>query len=313
MLKNFSFYRPILLPLIFFDLLDYPLTLKEIKNFLFQPEREFTEVELADILENSFQDFLTQKQGYYFFRGREEIVAKRQTRQKIAKRKFQRARKYLKLFSFFPFTRLLAVVNFLPPQNAKEESDIDLLVGVEAGHIWLARLFLAGTAKIFRWRPTPQQKKDKLCLSFFLTTDNFNLRPVALGNDDYYFIYWLASVAIVWSQSKEGEIFWQENKWLLSFLPFLPLPNRELGQTKKYFFKKKLEKFFSCCRAENFACHFQKKIMPANLKNLAGKGKGVIIKDNILKFHIYDRRKEFAEKVEQRLAFFQKKYWAKDF
>lgn len=258
----------------FFDLLDWPLTAWEIKKNLDQP------VELADILVYlaKSQPALAQKNGFYFLPGREELVTVRERKYNYFCRKLKIARRFSRLFSLSPSVKAVALANCLGDYNLRDGSDLDFFIITAPGRIWLSRLYCAGLAKILNRRPTARGKQDKLCLSFYVTEANLDLSGLRLAGDDPYFDYWLKNLILLYNKDKVYDKFFRAN------LARPPLNEATtLARVAPSLW-------------EAWAKKFQLKIMPAALRAAINKSDGVVVSDQILKFYLRDRRREYAEK-----------------
>ena len=162
-----SIEKNIIKSICYFDIFDYPLTLPEIHQWLFQIKTNLSD--LKSVFEQSefLKEKIGQKDGFYFLNGREEIIEIRKKRKEISEKKIKRAKKICKWLLFFnPFVKGVAVCNDLAYFNAPENSDIDLFIITQKNSIWAARFFLVFSLKLFGLRPTEKNKKDKICLSF---------------------------------------------------------------------------------------------------------------------------------------------------
>lgn len=278
--KNSDLLKEIIKILVFFDLFDYPLTSLEIINNL-SASASLMEIERAL---NSRSDIISQAQGFYFLLGRETIVGERQQRHNYSLEKIKIARRFGRIFSFFPFVKLVAVCNSIGSFNLRSGSDIDFFIITSKKRIWLSRAFCTGLAKLLNIRPTEENKKNKICLSFYVSYEHLNLDSLRLSEQDPYFDYWIKNLFLLYNKNKTYEKFIRANQ---------SKPNiQEQTSDKKNYFLDSLEKIFK---------KYQLKIMPAEL--LAGRNSsdGVVINDQVLKFYLRDRRREFLEKYECRL------------
>ena len=224
----------------YFDMFDYPLTGFEIWQNL---EIKCELVEVMEALETAGKT--ESKNGFYFLAGRGAIVETRLARYNATDRKFKRALALMKIYKFIPWLKMAAIGNLMGAHNLKEASDIDLFIITEAKRIWLTRFFCVFLAKILHLRPKPGENKDKICLSFFVSEEALDLRPLMLNppsppligekinppyppllkgadNDDIYFIHWLAGLTPIHEKEGTYEKFIQSNTWLKNCLPNWP-------------------------------------------------------------------------------------------
>lgn len=271
---NNDLREAILKTIAFFDLFEYPLTSYEIWNNL-NKKVKLSEIEGILIQEKA----ISQKNGFYFLLGREEIIITRQKRHNYSVRKMKIAQHFTYLFSFCPFVKVVALANSIGQFNLRDGSDIDFFIITKARRIWLSRLYCAGLAKILNSRPTANNKKDKICLSFFISEEHSNLDDLRLKGFDPYFDYWRPNLVLLYNKGRAYQQF------LFSSTHSDPLAERL-----------KLPRNFLLDILEVGAKKIQLKIMPLSLKTAISNSDGVVVNDEVLKLYQVDRRREYAQK-----------------
>ena len=270
--------RAIISVIAFFDLFEYPLSAFEIWKYL---DRRIDFSEIFEALNKelaALSPVIENKRGFYFLRGREHNIITRQKRYNYANQKIKIARRFSRIFSFWPFIQLIAVSNLVGDHNLRDESDIDFFIIISAKRIWLSRFFCAGFAKLLNSRPRANNKKNKICLSFYITENNLNLDKLKLENDPY-FDYWIRGLFLLYNKK---DIY---NKFLSA---------NGLACSKQE--EPKISANWLLDMLEIIARKIQLYIMPEELKVMINKSKGVYIGDNILKLHLHDKRQEFFNK-----------------
>ena len=278
--------------LVFFDLFNQPLTLFEIYKYL---SIEATLSQILDVLENS-ADVINMKNGFYFLLGQDEVVKNRFKKYNYFKRKIKIAKKFIKFIKFLPFVRAVAVSNIICDHNLSNEGDIDLLVVSSKNRIWLARFFCAGLAKIMNIRPSQENKKDKICLSFYLSEENLNLEKYMYNQDDFYFIYWILGLEIILDKDNILKNILNNNLWLKKYLPNI------LISENKFFNNKRDNNNFLLNYLEDLSKILQLKIMPKELKCQSCNCGGVVLADNIIKLFREDKRPNFISHYKNNLS-----------
>jgi hypothetical protein len=309
--------KSILVTLAYFNRLKYPLTLPELARWIFYPkklssfqlERELKGVEL--------KEKVSTKNGFYFLKEKEWLVDSRAEKYIIAQKKFKKALRIAKLLSCSPFIKGIAVSNSLSYNNASRNSDIDFAIIASRRRIWLARFLAVAPLKIFSLRPTEEDQEDKFCLSFFITEEEMDVRKLMINDcgewPDIHFIYWLASFVPLYDQGKYWLNFYQANSWIKGYLgnfyPCVPTSRRSIRHSAVLEKVKRLGEGIHSGIPGDFleSLHrwMQLKIMPESLKREAeNPGSRVVISENILKFHLNDRREfyrsEFLEELKRR-------------
>mgnify|MGYP000659135612 CR=1 FL=1 len=299
----------VLAPLAYYDAFDVPLTSQEV--FLALPSAEgprpsFEEIERA-LSDAARAGRIASSDGFHFLPGRDSLVAIRRARYALAEGKYARVRRFLSIARHAPFLRAAFVCNTLARSYARPESDIDLFLVTAPGRIWLARLFVTGLAALLRVRPTEAVSADRICLSFFVTTEALDLKPLAI-EDDVYLAHWVQELFPVYDEAGIVRRSFVENGWLRGALPEtrmqLPLPRRSVRPVVLPM-KRGLERLLDAVfgdRLERWSERRQLAWMPAGLKAAAATpAPDVVLNDRVLKFHDHDRRAEIRDAYREKL------------
>lgn len=261
----------------FFDLFDRPLTALEISQAL---ENRYSLGSLLPVLEKKV--FWRQQDGFYFLPGREEIIVRRRERHNYSQKKIRRARLFARFFAVCPSVRAVFLANSLGSFNLRIGSDIDFFIITAPGKIWLSRLYCTSLAKLLGVRPTKEKKKDKICLSFYISENHLNLDKLFLPGGDPYFYFWRQSLQLLYNKGETAKCFYESNKRGAS--------QKDLGRS------------VSMNWAESLAFRFQLAIMPARLKEASRFGGGVLFGSDIIKLYLSDRRLEYREKYGNKIS-----------
>jgi len=313
--KDLSFLELFIINTItYFDIFDYPLTLNEIYQYLYTGgmlggDYSINEIKEELINNPKLQKVITTSGGFYFVKGRQEIIKIRLERYRLAEKKFSLVLKAVNLIKFIPFIKLVSVCNNLAGFNAKKESDIDLFIIVKEGRLWLTRLVLVFLIAVLGLRPPKEKVQDKLCLSFYVTNNNLDLSQIKIATDDIYLTYWLATLFPVYQREDYYNKLMQTNSWLSKYLPEYERKKISLRykiedtRFSKWVYQTK-EKFLSGIWGdwfEGWTKSIQLKKISQKKKDIAVSNKNwVVMSDEMLKFHEDDRRMVFLEKFETR-------------
>lgn len=204
------------------------------------------------------------------------------------------------LYCNFPFVEQIFLANSISFNALTPNSDIDLFVLSKEGRIWTARLLMSLILRFFWLKRSAKNEYQRFCLSFFVDRGKMNLEPLLLHERDIYLPYWIAHLVPLY-QEQRSSVFFQQNAWILRFLPNFPLQqlisltwNLQEGRGK---FKTCLEfllngKFWNCLE-KIIAYFWGKRIARLQAKN-PELHRGVIVSEGILKFH-HDKREEYSE------------------
>jgi hypothetical protein len=267
----------------FFDLFEYPLSPLEMWHYL---DQRFSLGEIMIALEQ-LPPTITQENGFYFLTGRQETLKTRQQRYNYSQRKLRIAKRFSRLFILFPFVKAVTIANSLGAYNLRDGSDIDFFIITAPRRAWLSRLFCAGLAKLFNRRPSAGNKKDKLCLSFYVDAEHLNMSRLHLPVFDPYFFYWQRSLVLLYNKDKHYQKFLAANALLPNLTEVKTAQPKKLTRLGDY-----LEKMVK---------QWQLKIMPVNLLSQSQIGEGVVLEEGIIKLYLLDRRQEFLKKYEEKI------------
>jgi hypothetical protein len=280
--------RAIVKVIIFFDLFDYPVTAYEIWENLDRAVSLSTVLSsLADQL--SVQATIAESQGFYYLSGRSDIVQTRIKRYNYSCRKLKLARRWAKLFSFCPFIKLVALSNSFGDHNWRDSGDLDFFIVCADKRIWLSRLYCTGLAKILNRRPNAQTKRDRVCLSFYVSESHLDLTDLKIAAWDPHFHYWRRYFFPLYDCEDIYQRFLLANK----SRPRNQATSATSGGRSKLVANPK----FSWLQwLELAAKNFQLKILPPSIRRAVNLPGHVVITDEVLKFHEHDKRQEILEK-----------------
>jgi len=235
-----SLEKSILSTLVYYDVLDRPLTGWEVFKYLMQSWKSLELLNycsiaphnnrLKEVLENlddssELNKLISQKNGFYFLKNRQRIVKQRIERQKMADQKWKKAKRLIKLLQIIPFVRLVMVSGSLAMNNTKDKSDIDLLIITKTGRIWTCRGLITLFVHIIGSRRHSNLTKDRICLNHYLTVKSLKIPFKSLYNAQTY-----AHLVPVLNFALYKR-FQKANKWIKDYLVFYP--NAQKGYLKE--------------------------------------------------------------------------------
>lgn len=284
--------------LAFFDLFDHPLTLSELEKFVSVSQNDI----LACI---SSSDKISHLDGFYFLKGREAIVSIRKSHFLHQEKLWRKVRRFVFLFRWVPFVKMLAVCNRLAYSAARPASDIDFFVVTKSGRLFLARAFFMFFLAIFGIRLHGGKMPGKFCLSFLVSEDAINFEPIRLRPQDVYLAYWSATLCPLFGHEIYRK-FLSENLWLREFFSVGISENKDFSVSQFSFFRKILEFLFG----GKIGDFFEKKLadwqMTKALKKWYAlrKPAGIVISKTMLKFHEPDLRRKIQDRWEEKMKIF---------
>ncbi|MFH1427934.1 MAG: hypothetical protein ABIG60_05425 [Patescibacteria group bacterium] len=324
---DLNFKEAIVKTVAFFDMFDYPLTLFEIWQLV--P----TKCDLMDIISGltalkAVKPLVEEKDGFYFLIGREEIIKIRLKRYNLTDKKFKKAIFIARIFKIIPWIKLIAVGNIIGSHNLARKSDIDLFIITESKRVWITRFFCVLITKAFGLRPKSGKKRNKICLSFFISEEALNIKELmlvkslhykqtlfkelegyqALPEDNYfyhdiYFIYWLPGLVPIYDTSHIYKKFILANSWLEEFLPNWSANSlnyqRQVKKSNSWFYHDVVDLLLG--GLDSRLQEKQINIMPKELINILNQDTRVVATENIIKLHANDRREEYRDKYNKKI------------
>lgn len=192
--------KRIITTIIYYDILDYPLTSFEIWKYLISKKRKEENEKREDqspcslskvviaLDDNDTRRYIEEYRGFYFPKGRRELVAKRLERSKIAEKKYKILERAVFWLRFVPFVRMILVTGRLAMKNTEKKSDLDLLIALKGGHIFTGRFLATGLVHILGMRRYGRKIANRVCLNYFITDQSLEIADQNIfSSSEYYF------------------------------------------------------------------------------------------------------------------------------
>ncbi len=293
----------ILKTIAFFDIFNFPLTAEEVKEYLYNFKKPVHIKEVKGSLDE--MDNIERIHDYYVLKDRAKLADLRKSRKFIAEKYWGRVRQYGQYIVQVPFVKMVAVCNNLAYDNATELSDIDLFIVIKKGRMWFARLFITLILQFFGVRRYGNKIAGRFCLSFFITPEKLNAEPLLLHPEDPYMAYWTKLLMPIYGK-KTYQQFMDENRgWLDQKygLKFSDLTKKHLSFRRN----SKAKRFWEWIFGGHFGdlCEwmlkktFKKRTLAKSHK--LGPEANVVVSDEMLKFHNYDKRTQYLKEWKERL------------
>ena len=207
--------KAILRTLAYADVFDYPLTFEELHRFLIgskvSPKR-------LKIFVNRQSLIIGHRDGFYFLPGREKIVSLRQKREQWSQEKMKIAGRAAGWLKLIPWIKMVAVTGALAMNNSGQDDDVDFLIVVARGRLWLTRFLTVLLIELVtrRRRPGDREIKNKICLNMFL--DEAHLK-IPKKEQNLFTAHEVCQLKPIWQRDGVYQQFVKENQWLKRFLP----------------------------------------------------------------------------------------------
>lgn len=212
----------------------------------------------------------------------------------IEKKYLEKAYKYINFIKWIPWLKMIWIGNSLAMKSASKSSDIDLFIVTEKNAMWFCRILITFIFQILGVRKNEKNHAGRFCLSFFATTDWMDFSNFKIENDIYLY-FRIVYFKPILDYDNTYKNFLEKNKSWANFDDYENI----LKENEKFIkFRKKTSKFWN--KIIWFFDKILKKIfLPKTQKHFEkiGKPYGVIITDDLLKFHNDDIRKEISKKL----------------
>lgn len=123
-------------------------------------------------------------------------------------------------FKSIPFVEEIYLCNSITFNALNKDSDIDIFIIAQPWRIWSVKfrsmvLFTIKNAKRF-WKLI----RKKICLSFFITSDQQNLYSISLPSMDIYLSYRIAHLVLIYKRENNKQpSFFKQNQRVKGILP----------------------------------------------------------------------------------------------
>lgn len=301
--------KNILATVVYYDGLNYPLTAFEIWKYLIRSDYHLArgasvKITLAQVLkklaEKNLFNFLDHCNGFYFLRGRNELIPRRIKNGKISVDKIKKLRRVAWWLRFVPFVRMVAISGALAMKNARASSDLDLFIVFKAGKIWTGRTLVTGLVHILGLRRHGKKIANRVCLNFFVTDESLEVITKDLFSaSEYMFLFPLYGFDLY-------NKFQIKNRWIAKMKPAYALteiqPLTTLGDSSWMRISRDLGEIVLAPKClENYLKKVEKKRIAQNPKTLQ-EGSLVYAGDDALVFLPDPHGPKIFEKFKEKLG-----------
>lgn len=158
----------ILRSVLYSSLFEFPLRPEELRQSLLHHEMEIPDLLQTYDSSPALRQVIDYRQGYFFPRGRRDLIRLRKEREKRSRRRLAQMRWILKLLVLIPYTRLIAVSGSAAHLNLATGGDIDLFVITRGNRVWSVAVTILLLTKILGQRKT-------ICSNFLLSDKRMSL------------------------------------------------------------------------------------------------------------------------------------------
>lgn len=209
--------RAFLQAVVYAGLFEYPLTPAQLRETLIGATARDDDVVAWYRASERLQEAVEYGGGYFFPRGRRDLIAQRARREEVSRRLLDELSRPLALVVRMPFVRMVALSGSLAHLNAEADADLDLFVVTRARRVWMVALTTVLLTRLLGWR-------RRLCLNYIVSERAMWVAPADL----------FSANQIVHLRPVTGEAvyrrFLEANRFVTRFYPnFSPRPLVGLG------------------------------------------------------------------------------------
>ena len=293
-MANIELQKNILATIAYYDGMDYPMASFEAHKYLMKFSNsqhpvsdeniKYSLLEVMNELENdNLRRFIEECDGFYFLKGKKELVEQRLKKNKIANKKIRILTGLAKWLRYAPFVRMISMTGSLAMKNTDAKSDLDLLIILKKGKIFTGRALVTLAAHLLGKRRYADKIKDRACLNHFLTDDSLeiSIREAFLASE-YSLRIW---PVFGWHYFQE---FQEKNGWIKKYeLNFRPDEIPNLKFIKETAFSWRARKLGEMLLNFDFIENILKKRQLGRIEKnpkTQETGRGIIANDNELLF-----------------------------
>lgn len=165
--------RAFLQSVVYAAVFDYPLTLSQLREALIGAVADEATLLRWFATSTYLQQTIEYDGGYFFPRGRRDLLATRARREAISLALLQELQGPLRLIMRMPFVRMVALSGSLAHRNAEADADLDLFVITSPHRVWTVTVATLLCAHLMGWR-------RRLCLNFVVSERAVWIAPADL-------------------------------------------------------------------------------------------------------------------------------------
>lgn len=223
--------RAILQTLIYHDIFDYCLTLKQLTQYLLVSSEIDQSLSRKGRSKNSGVGRISNtsivvaaktigayRNGYFCLKGREDIIQKRLDMQADNRGKKEFAQKIAHYLSYVPTVLFIGISGAVAMENAEKNDDIDLFIITGKNTMWTTRLLVTVLLdmKGLRRKRSSKELANKICLNFFVDETALAFPK---EKQDIYIAHEIVQVVPLINKVNTYERLLFLNKWILQYMP----------------------------------------------------------------------------------------------
>jgi hypothetical protein len=137
---------------IYASLFDYPLTLEQVHETLLESDQTTGEILATYGSSEGLQAVVEYREGFFFPRGRQELLTERRRREARSAAFLDRHRRLLMLVCALPYIRMVALSGSIAHLNLEGDGDLDLFIVTRGRRVWSVTVAVLILARLMRQR-----------------------------------------------------------------------------------------------------------------------------------------------------------------
>lgn len=234
----------------------------------------------------ALSSLLTESDGFWCFRGREELF-KESARRRVESGMKRRALSRISgVFRCIPFIEGVVVSGSVAYGHARKESDLDVLIVARRGYVWTVRLLCSFVLQVLGKRRHGSLVADRVCLNHFIDNQALAISLEGMYNAQTY-ARWLPQYRpVCYTRLLRANVRWIE-RYLL-FFPVVATYNRWSRERweRPMWFVRMIERSippFVGCALERACERIQRSYIRLHRRSAVG-GR-IVLSDSTLEFH----------------------------
>lgn len=270
----------------FYGSLGRPLSFVEIATHISR-DPAHAHALMKELVHAASRTEVLEEDGFYWLSRFPLTSTGRRTQDLLLDTKWRKLSHYARLLRYVPFIEFVAASGSLVFGNVSRSSDLDVLVGVRAGRMFMARYCLVALFSLFRARRKDDihaSSPDRLCFNHFVAPAAYEKEP-----HNYYRRELYRNMVPLWAEESAYRAFVARNTaW--SGVSILSLSDAHRRDATKSSVVRAVERLLSGRLGDMIERHIARPIAMARLAAYAkrkGGGERVVITDDELEFHFY--------------------------
>jgi|GEM_PF-3077355 len=267
--------------------------------------------QMREVIDRYVENGTLQREGpFVVFPGSTHLAKERVQGGMYAEDKYARVRRAARVLRYVPFVRMVAACNTLAFGTARKEADIDVFIVAEKNRLFIANMLSMITLHLMRLRLHGMHKTNRICLSFFVSTNGMDMSRFALSDGDPYLVQWTRALVPIFSAGDTLKRFVDENAvWLARYFNFAKYAQpvhrlvvadskfsriiRWIGEVVLYPIAPALDSVFSRYKKHKCERWLNTPLLQAN--------SSVVVDRSTIKSHEEDRRAFYRDKMKSRV------------